>query len=728
MLNTTKSNIVLEDELKAYFGFSSFRGEQKKIIENLLNGHDSFVIMPTGAGKSMCYQLPAVLLDGTAIVISPLIALMKNQVDQLTAYGINAQFLNSTLSKAQIRKVKSETLKGEIKLLYVGPEALTKEENIDFLSKVNISFAAIDEVHCVSEWGHDFRPEYRRINTILDSIGKFPKIALTATATPKVQLDIQRNLQLENADVFKSSFRRHNLFYEVLPKIESKKALIKFVHAQEGKTGIVYCHSRKKVEELAELLKVNGVKALPYHAGMDSTSRINHQDEFLSDDASVIVATIAFGMGIDKPDVRFVVHYDAPKSLEGYYQETGRAGRDGREARCLMLYNYSDILKLEKFNKDKTVSERDNAKQLLEEVAGFAESSACRARQLIHYFGENLEANCGLCDNCKNPREVYEGKDFLALGLKCIQETKQKFGIRHIVDVLRGSQNQTVLSYEHDKLSTYNKGKDNDQYFWSSVLRQALLLEFLEKDIEHYGVVKLTAKGKAFIKKPENVELTKDHVFPEGLEDSNENHLHDHDGKAYDHKLLVLLKDLRKKIAKAKQVPPYVVFQDNALEEMATIYPTNNEDLKQIVGVGLGKAKKFGGDFLNLIKKYAKDNDITTVHDVVIRSSVQKSKNKIFIIQKIDDQIGIDDIAESLNISYEKLVEELEHIVEAGTSVNIDYYLDEIVDDDKIDEVYDYFLEGEEDNIDEVIEDFDGELSPEDVRLIRIKFLSEVAN
>ena len=727
-VETVKDTFLLEEELQEYFGYSEFRGDQKIVIETLLGGEDCFVIMPTGAGKSMCYQLPAVLATGTAIVISPLIALMKNQVDQLRGYGIEASFLNSTLNKGDIKKVKEKTLAGKIKLLYVGPEALTKPENIAFLKNVKVSFAAIDEVHCVSEWGHDFRPEYRRINAILGEIGTFPKIALTATATPKVQVDIQKNLGLETAKLFKSSFRRHNLFYEVLPKIDAKKNLIKFVKQQKDKSGIIYCLSRKKVEEIASLLQLNGISAYPYHAGMDTQKRMHHQDAFLNDDTSVIVATIAFGMGIDKPDVRFVIHYDAPKSLEGYYQETGRAGRDGRESRCLMFYTYSDILKLDKFNKDKSVNERDCAHQLLEEVANFSESSVCRAKQLIHYFGEKLERDCGLCDNCLNPREIFEAGDFLKLAIETVIETKQKFGIKHLVDIIRGSKNQEVLGRDHDKLKSYGKGKTKDDHFWTSIFRQGSLSEFFTKEVEDYGIIKLSETAHVYLESPAYIEFTKDHKFPEKEIENEETNLHAHEGKSFDKTLLKILKELRKSTSKAKKVPPYVIFQENALEEMATTFPTSNDDLLQIVGVGRGKAKKYGKEFLLVIKDYVDENNIEIEHDVMVISKGNKSKNKIFIIQKLDDQTHLDEIAESLKIPLSKLVEEIEHISASGTKVNIDYYLEEMLEDDLEEELCEFFMDSEEDNIEEVITEFEEDLDDHVVRLVRVKFMSEIAN
>src|SRR6476620_395677 len=630
-----KDEVKLKSKLKEVFGYSQFRGNQEVIINNIIEGNNTFVIMPTGAGKSLCYQLPALILPGTAIVISPLIALMKNQVDQLTAFGVNAQFLNSTLSKSEMNKVKKETISGAVKLLYVAPESLTKEENLEFLKKANISFVAIDEAHCISEWGHDFRPEYRRIRGIIDQLGNLPIIALTATATPKVQLDIQKNLQMDEASVFKSSFNRTNLYYEVRPKHKTKKQLIKYVKTHKGKSGIVYCLSRKKVEEIAELLKVNDVRALPYHAGLDAHVRMANQDAFLNEDADVIVATIAFGMGIDKPDVRFVVHYDTPKSIEGYYQETGRGGRDGLEGNCLMFYSYDDIVKLEKFSKDKPVTERDNSKLLLQEMASYADSAVCRRKQLLHYFGEAYEKDCGFCDNCVHPKEKFEGQDSVLLALKAVVQTEQRFGIEHIATVLTGLSNQYVESYGHNHLEVYGKGKDKDIQYWTSVVLQVLLSEYLEKDIENFGVLKITQKGLDFIEKPHSILLCKDHNFDEEVakeEERQENQT----ASGHDETLFSMLKDLRKKLAKEKNLPPYVLFQDPSLKEMATTYPTSKEDMAHISGVGMGKVQKFGKPFLELIAKYVEENDIVTATDVVVKSAVNKSKIKIYIIQQID--------------------------------------------------------------------------------------------
>lgn len=718
----------VKDKLKEIFGYGQFRGSQETIIQNIMAGKNTFVIMPTGAGKSLCYQLPAVMQEGTAIVISPLIALMKNQVDQLTAIGVNAQFLNSSLTKTEINRVKKQTLEGEVKLLYVAPESLTKEENVAFLQKANISFVAIDEAHCISEWGHDFRPEYRRIKSIIGQIGDLPIIALTATATPKVQLDIQKNLQMEAADVFKSSFNRKNLYYEVRPKHQTKKQLIKFIKANQGKSGIIYCLSRKKVEEIAELLNVNDIKAAPYHAGLDSQIRMKNQDDFLNEEVDVIVATIAFGMGIDKPDVRFVIHYDTPKSLEGYYQETGRGGRDGLEGNCLMFYSYNDILKLEKFNKDKPVTERDNAKVLLQEMAAYAESSVCRRKQLLHYFGEHFEKDCGFCDNCLKPKEQFEGKEHVQITLKTIKATGERFDIDHIANVIRGIDNQYVQSYGHDTLKEYGVGKDETGEFWHAVIRQSLIMEYLEKDIDNIGVLKLTEKGKAFIDNPVAVTLSKNHQFDSMVEEATlerENITE----KAYDKNLYEILKALRKKIAKQKELPPYVIFQDPSLEEMATIYPTTKEELAQVNGVGMGKVVKFGKPFIDAIANYVDENDITTASEVVVKSAINKSKIKIFIIQQIDRKIDLEEIAEAKDLTIAELLNEIEHICYSGTRLNLDYYINQIMDDDKQEEIFEYFMNADSDNIQLALDELDEEeYSEEELRLMRIKFLSEVAN
>ena len=722
----------LKDKLKEVFGYSHFRGNQEEIINNILSGKNTFVIMPTGAGKSLCYQLPAILSEGTAIVISPLIALMKNQVDQMVAFGINAQFLNSTLTKGESNKVKKETLSGEVKLLYVAPESLTKQDNVNFLKQARISFAAIDEAHCISEWGHDFRPEYRRIKSILEQLGEIPVIALTATATPKVQLDIQRNLQMEAADIYKSSFNRQNLYYEVRSKKEIKKQLIKFVIQHKGKSGIVYCLSRKKVEEIAEFLRVNDIKAAPYHAGLDGAIRMKNQDDFLNEEIDVITATIAFGMGIDKPDVRFVVHYDTPKSLEGYYQETGRSGRDGLEGNCMMFYSYNDIIKLEKFNKDKPVTEKENAKVLLEEMASYAESSVCRRKQLLHYFGETFdEDQCGKtmwCDNCRYPKEKFEGQPYTVTVLEAALQTKERFGIKHLGNVIRGVENQFVESYRHNKLSIFGKGQEESEEFWNSVLRQVLLQGYLQKDIDNIGVVKLTDKGKDFLQNPSSIILSKDHDYS-AEEDDTSPDSNGLAGRSHDKALFELLKGLRKKVAKQKSLPPYVIFQDPSLEEMTITYPTTKEELAQINGVGMGKVAKFGTPFIETIQKYVAENDITTASDVVIKSAVNKSKNKIFIIQQIDRMIDLEEIAESKNMKMSALISEIEQICFSGTKLNLDYYVEQIMDEDRQDTLYDYFLNAETDEIKVAMEELEGEdYGEEELRLMRIKFLSEYAN
>jgi ATP-dependent DNA helicase RecQ len=728
-VNTAVSSTPdLKGKLKEVFGYGQFRGTQEAIIQNVIEGHNTFVIMPTGAGKSLCYQLPALVLPGTAIVISPLIALMKNQVDQLNAFGVNAQFLNSTLTKAEMNRVKKDVISGEVKLLYVAPESLTKDETIEFLQKATISFVAIDEAHCISEWGHDFRPEYRRIRGIIDNIGQVPIIALTATATPKVQLDIQKNLQMDDASVFKTSFNRTNLYYEVRPKHNTKKQLIQYVKQRKGLAGIIYCLSRKKVEEIAELLKVNDVRALPYHAGLDPHVRMANQDAFLNEDADVIVATIAFGMGIDKPDVRFVIHYDTPKSIEGYYQETGRGGRDGLDGDCLMFYSYDDIVKLEKFNKDKPVTERDNSKLLLQEMANYADSAVCRRKQLLHYFGETYPTDCGFCDNCKHPKERFEAKDEVAMALKAVVQTEQRFGLDHIGTVLMGMNNAHVESYGHNGLPIYGQGKHKDAQFWHSLLRQCLIFGLLEKDIESFGVVKITDKGMEFIDNPHSIKLTKDHDYDEEVKEELEQE-EVQQAAGHDETLFQMLKDLRKKMAKEKNLPPYVLFQDPSLKEMATTFPLKMDDLAHVGGVGQGKATKFGTPFLALIKKYVDDNDIETATDVVVKSAVNKSKIKIYIIQQIDKKMDLEEIASSKGIDMRELMEEIEHICYSGTKLNLDYYIDGVLDEDRQEEIYDYFMSASTDNIAVALKELGtDEYTEEDLRLMRIKFLSEVAN
>jgi ATP-dependent DNA helicase RecQ len=729
MLVEEKDALILK--LKEVFGYGHFRGNQETIIRNLLGGRNTFVIMPTGAGKSLCYQLPALLLDGLAVVISPLIALMKNQVDQLNAYGVNARFLNSTLSKGEITRLKKDALAGSVKLLYVAPESLTKEENIEFLKKVKVSFVAIDEAHCISEWGHDFRPEYRRIKSMIQQLGELPIMALTATATPKVQLDIQKNLQMEDADVFISSFNRKNLYYEVRPKKETKKQLIKFLRDNRGKSGIVYCLSRKKVEEIANLISVNGFKAAPYHAGLDPDVREKNQDAFLNEEIDIIVATIAFGMGIDKPDVRFVVHYDVPKSLEGYYQETGRSGRDGLEGHCLMFYSHNDLNKLEKFNKDKSVQERENARILLQEMEFYAESPVCRRRQLLHYFGEEFkEDNCGMCDNCVHPRERFDGTEYVKMVLQAVKQTNERFGLNHLVNVIRGIEDEYVKSHAHFDLPVFGKGGDEDADFWKSVIRQTLIYQYLDKDIENIGALKLSKKGEAFLKKPHPIELARDHDFTTDLDDEEvSSERPPVNAKAYDDKLFEMLKNLRKKIAKEKNLPPYVIFQDPSLEEMATTYPTTKEDLAQVNGVGMGKVNKFGKEFLETIQKYVEDNDIETATEVVVKSSVNKSKTKIFIIQQIDKKVDLEEIAEMAKLSFEELLTEIENISYSGTKLNLNYYIDQVLDPHKLDDIHDYFMNAETDSLEAALNDQSlADYTEEEIRLARLAFMSEYAH
>lgn len=722
--------VSLKDSLKKVFGYDKFRGKQEDIINHILDAHDTFVIMPTGAGKSLCYQLPAIVQEGTAIVISPLIALMKNQVDQMNAVGINARFLNSTLTKAENTRVKKDTISGLVKLLYVAPESLTKEENVEFLKQATISFVAIDEAHCISEWGHDFRPEYRRIRDIIGQLGEIPMIALTATATPKVQLDIQKNLSMDNAQLFKSSFNRTNLYYEVRPKKDAKKQLIKFVKGFKGASGIIYCLSRKKVEEIAEFLKVNDIKAAPYHAGMDAKVRMKNQDNFLNEDVDVIVATIAFGMGIDKPDVRFVIHYDAPKSIEGYYQETGRAGRDGIDSNCLMFYSYNDILKLEKFNKDKAVTERENARFLLDEMASYAESSICRRKQLLHYFGEEYAHDkCDQCDNCVHPREQFEGKDIIEIVINAVKQTEARFDMNHLAALIVGKSTQHVKSYSHDKLDVFGKGKeiDKDENFWKSMIRQTLLHEFLKKDIENPAIFRVSEKGKKFLADPYSHKLSKDHHYETEGEEEESDRV-PVNSAAFDKVLFGMLKALRKDVAHQEDIPPYVIFSDPSMEEMATLYPTSMDDLKQIVGVGESKAKKFGQPFLDLIEEYVEENDIITASDVLVKTSGKKSANKIYIIQHIDQKMDFEEIAEARNMTYEKVIEEVENICYSGTKLNIDYYIDQLLDDDRQDDIYDYFLNAETDSMTVAMDELGEYYSEDEVRLMRIKFMSEYAH
>jgi len=723
----------LFDNLQTFFGFDNFKGDQESIITNVLERKNTFVIMPTGGGKSICYQLPALMSEGTAIVISPLIALMKNQVDQLRAFGGSdsiAHFLNSSLNKSEITQVKNDLLSGQTKLLYVAPESLSKADNIEFLKLITISFVAVDEAHCISEWGHDFRPEYRRIRQVISGLGPdIPIIALTATATPKVQQDIIKNLQMSDATLFKSSFNRPNLFYEIRPKRDVLKEIIRYIKGNTGKSGIIYCLSRKKVEEVAEALNLNGIKALPYHAGLEPKVRADTQDKFLMEDAEVIVATIAFGMGIDKPDVRFVIHHDIPKSMEGYYQETGRAGRDGGEGVCIAFYAQKDVDKLAKFMKDKPVAEREIGTQILKEVIDYAESGVCRRKQILHYFGENFnEAGCNcMCDNCKKPKQLFEAEEQLKTLLLLIRDIGEKFDDAHILNVLMGSETAQTIAYEHSKLPEFGLGKVEGENLWKSLVRQAVLNNFLSKDIDNYGLLRLTPSGVDFIENPYALKF----ILNEPIESASDDDEDDvkHGSGTLDTQLLQLLKDLRKKIAKQKNVPPFVVFQDPSLEEMCTHYPISMEELKQISGVGNGKALKFGSPFLELIKKYVNDNDIERPIDLIIKTQANKSQLKVSIIQNVDRQIGLEDIAKSKGITYFEILKEIEAIVNSGTKLNLNYFVDEIMDDDRQDEVFDYFRSAENDSIDEALKDLgETDYTREEIQLMRIKFMSELGN
>lgn len=727
----------LTDYLKKFFGFSKFKDRQEEIITNVLEGKDTFVIMPTGGGKSLCYQMPALLSDGVAIVVSPLIALMKNQVDILRTFGTEkgiAHFLNSSLSKPQIAKVKEEVISGATKLLYVAPESLSKEANVAFFKKVNISFFAIDEVHCISEWGHDFRPEYRRLRPLIEQIGRVPIIALTATATPKVQEDILKNLEIQNAKVFKSSFNRANLYYEVRPKVDTVKEIIKFVRQHTGKSGIIYCLSRKKVEEIASTLQVNGIKALPYHAGMDKPTRDQTQDKFLMEEVDVMVATIAFGMGIDKPDIRYVLHYDIPKSLESYYQETGRSGRDGGEGKCITYYSYDDVKKLEKFLKDKPVSEQEIGKQLIQETIAFAESSVCRRKMLLHYFGEKYEtANCGACDNCLHPKTKFEGKEDLELLLEVIVETKEKFKAKHIVDILTGNLSSSVKSYKHDQLEVFGEGNDNgkDEKFWNAVVRQALVLDFIIKDIETYGVLKMAQKGKDFLKKPYSIMLTKDHDYSGDSDDEEDIIMAggQKGGSALDSTMYSLLKDLVKSTAAKLKLPPFVIFQETSLEEMATHYPVTIEELSKITGVGVNKAEKFGKPFVELIAKYVEENEIERPQDIIVKSVVNKSGLKVYIIQSIDRKVNLENMAKAKGLTLPTLLDEIESIVSSGTKVDISYFVNEVLDGERQEEVYEYFRESESDSLEDALKELgENDYSETDLRLMRIKFIAEMGH
>ena len=724
-------SINLTEQLKRYFGFDTFKGNQKAIIRNLLAGKDTFVLMPTGGGKSLCYQLPSLLMEGTAIVISPLIALMKNQVDAMRNFSEEdgvAHFINSSLTKSAINQVKSDIVNGKTKLLYVAPESLTKEENVDFLKQVKISFYAIDEAHCISEWGHDFRPEYRRIRPIINEIGKAPVIALTATATPKVKMDIQKNLGMTDAVEFRSSFNRPNLYYEVRPKTNSvDKEIIKFIKQNSEKSGIIYCLSRKKVEELSEVLLANGIKARPYHAGMDAATRNANQDAFLKEDIDVIVATIAFGMGIDKPDVRFVIHYDIPKSLEGYYQETGRAGRDGGEGICLAFYSNKDLQKLEKFMQGKPISEQEIGRQLLLETAAYAESSVCRRKILLHYFGEEYtEDNCGNCDNCLNPKKQVEAQDSLCAVIETIIAVKENFKQDYIVDVLLGKETSEVLAHKHEELEVFGSGMGEEDRLWNAVIRQALIAGYLTKDVENYGLLKVTPEGHKFLKKPKSFKIVEDADFDE--EEAEEVPMRSGASCAVDPALFSMLKDLRKKMSKRLDVPPYVIFQDPSLEAMATIYPVTLEELQNIPGVGAGKAKRYGQEFCELIKKHCEENEIDRPEDLRVRTVANKSKLKVSIIQSIDRKVALDDIAVAKGIEFGELLDEIEAIVYSGTKLNIDYFLNEVMDEDHMLDIYDYFKESTTDKIDDAMDELGADYTEEEIRLVRIKFISEMAN
>jgi ATP-dependent DNA helicase RecQ len=727
--------ISLQNALKEYFGFDKFKGEQEQIIQSVLDGHDTFVIMPTGGGKSLCYQLPALICEGTAIIVSPLIALMKNQVDSIRSFGSNegvAHFLNSSLTKTEINRVKGDITSGNTKMLFVAPESLTKQENIDFFKEINVSFVAVDEAHCISEWGHDFRPEYRRIKEMINNINnKIPIIALTATATPKVQLDIQKNLGMSDARVFKSSFNRANLYYEVRPKVNVVKEIIKFVKQNTGKSGIIYCLSRKKVEELAENLVVNGIKALPYHAGMDPSTRAKNQDAFLMEDADVIVATIAFGMGIDKPDVRYVIHHDVPKSLEGYYQETGRAGRDGGEGQCISFYSYKDIEKLEKFMQGKPVAEQEIGRLLLMESVSFSETSACRRKFLLHYFGETYnEANCSeMCDNCRHPKEKIEAKDEMKLLLETVLTIGNKFKPKHIVQVLSRKMSPSVKSYKHHELDIFGEGDYKEEIFWESAVRQAVISGFLEKEVETYGLIHLTPKGKAFIENPTSFMMTIDNDYSNIDEDDEFIAAGGKGGGAADENLFNILKEERKKISKVKGIPPFVIFQDPSLQDMATQYPIKMDELKNIVGVGSGKAVKFGQPFLDIIKRYVEDNNIERPQDMVVKSVVNKSGQKVYIIQSVDRKLPLDDIAKAKGLTLSELLTEIEHIVDSGTKINIDYYIQEVLDEDRQEEIYDYFSTAQSDSIEEALAELgESDYTEDDIRLMRIKFMSDLGN
>ena len=723
---------LLHDKLKEYFGFSSFKGNQEAVIRNVLEGKDTFVLMPTGGGKSLCYQLPAMLMEGVAIVISPLIALMKNQVDAMRTFSAEsgiAHFLNSSLNKTAVAQVRADVLAGKTKLLYFAPESLTKEDNVAFLHKIKVSFYAIDEAHCISEWGHDFRPEYRRIRPIINEIGAAPLIALTATATPKVQLDIQKNLGMSDASVFKSSFNRPNLYYEIRPKGDVDRDIIRFIKQNEGKSGIIYCLSRKKVEELTELLVANGIRALAYHAGMDAATRAANQDDFLMERVEVIVATIAFGMGIDKPDVRYVIHYDIPKSLEGYYQETGRAGRDGGEGYCLTFYSYKDIQKLEKFMQGKPIAEQEIGKLLLLETVSYAESSMCRRKTLLHYFGEEYtEENCGNCDNCRNPKPKIDARAALKMALEALRDIGDKFKADYLINVLTGKTTALIKSYGHNKSKWFGAGAEHDVRFWGAVLRQALILGLVDKNIENYGLISVNRKGENFIAMPFPVTVTLDHDYDEEEKEA-EAVVPMGKGGAADEELFAMLKDLRKKVAKQHGLPPFVIFQDPSLEDMAVQYPITIEEMQNITGVGVGKARKFGEEFVKLIKAYVEEKKIIRPQDMIVKSVGNKSGNKIFIIQSIDRKMDFEDIARAKDLDFDELLTEIEGIVNSGTKLDISYYLRDFMDEDKIEDIYLYFKEdAESDSLDAAIDELGADYTEEEIRLVRIKFICEQGN
>ena len=728
---------VLHAKLKEFFGFDSFKADQERIIKHLVDKNNAFVLMPTGGGKSLCYQLPALVMEGTAIVISPLIALMKNQVDAIRGFvagndGI-AHFLNSSLSKAQITEVRKDLLSGATKLLYVAPESLTKAENVAMLKEIKISFYAVDEAHCISEWGHDFRPEYRRIRNIVEEIGLAPIIALTATATPKVQSDILKNLGMPDATVFKSSFNRPNLYYEIRDKSDPKKDIIRYIRQNPGKSGIIYCLSRKKVEELAELLNINGIKAAPYHAGLDAKPRAENQDKFLMEEVDVIVATIAFGMGIDKPDVRFVIHYDIPKSIEGYYQETGRAGRDGREGQCITFYSYKDIKKLEKFMQGKPIAEQEIGRQLLMETVAYAESNSCRRKLLLSYFGEDYHVeNCGACDNCLHPKKQFDGREEMAMVIELIESLPERFKMEHLANILTGEMNSIIKSYHHDRLELFGAGKEHSSRFWNAVIHQGLVLHLLYKDIESYGLISVTDLGRAFFEKPYELMLTEDREFAEGEDDDEDTAAAAaaaRGGGGGDPTLLAMLKDLRRDVARKKGLQPWVIFGDPSLEDMSIMYPISYDELKNCQGVGEGKAKKFGKPFIELIAKYVEENEIVRPDDFVMKSIVNKSVNKVYIIQSIDRRIPLEDIADTRKMEMEELLDEIEAIVYSGTTLNLDYYLEQTLDEDVIEEIYDYLHdEAESDDLSVIMEDLKDDFDEFEVRLVRLKFLCEVAN